>query len=279
MSEPTFLRRKLGTKLRRLREQAGLTLADAAPKLDKKRSALHRVETGETKADVHLVRSMMDLYDCYEPGLLDETRQALKPPWYWTYGIRKMGYVDAETEAVLVREFTMIDIPGLLQTEDYMRAQFAGGISRTELEMARDIKVRCIRQDRLINADRPLEHVVVVHEIALHRELGSRDVMREQLRHLVEMSRLPNVTLQVVPLRQGTHHVPNGPFVLLSFPDPDDPDLLHVEYPTGSLQSEEPIQVQAARLLFDQVHTVALSPGDSAVPIQRLAAELYGPDM
>ncbi|SMD26463.1 helix-turn-helix domain-containing protein [Kibdelosporangium aridum] len=75
-NRPPDLRRNLGAKLRRMREAAHLRLEVAAPKLDKSRSALHRVETGETKANVHLVRSMMDLYDTYDPTLLDEVRKA-----------------------------------------------------------------------------------------------------------------------------------------------------------------------------------------------------------
>ncbi|MET0234724.1 MAG: helix-turn-helix transcriptional regulator, partial [Kibdelosporangium sp.] len=92
----TFLRRKLGAKLRRQREQAKLTLAQAAPKLDRTKSALHRMETGETKVDVHIVRTMMDLYDCYDENLLDETREAGKPPWYRAFGVKDKGYVDVE---------------------------------------------------------------------------------------------------------------------------------------------------------------------------------------
>ncbi|MFC0105647.1 helix-turn-helix domain-containing protein [Kibdelosporangium aridum] len=78
-NSPPDLRRNLGAKLRQMRKQAHLTLELAAPKLDKTRSALHRVETGQTKANVHLVRSMMDLYDAYDPVLLDEVREANKP--------------------------------------------------------------------------------------------------------------------------------------------------------------------------------------------------------
>ena len=132
-SRPTFLRRKLGARLRRLRERAGLTLEEAAPLLDKKRSALNRVETGQTQANVHLVRSMMDLYDRYEPGLLDDVREAAKPPWYRAYGLKNMGYLDVETEAVQVREFALVDIPGLLQTRAYMHALFVADRKSTRL--------------------------------------------------------------------------------------------------------------------------------------------------
>ena len=155
-SRPTFLRRKLGARLRRLRERAGLTLEEAAPLLDKKRSALNRVETGQTQANVHLVRSMMDLYDRYEPGLLDDVREAAKPPWYRAYGLKNMGYLDVETEAVQVREFALVDIPGLLQTRAYMHAHFATGYPRTSQQLDRDIEVRIVR--RVLQITSPFPH-------------------------------------------------------------------------------------------------------------------------
>ncbi|MET0135068.1 MAG: Scr1 family TA system antitoxin-like transcriptional regulator, partial [Kibdelosporangium sp.] len=146
-SRAPFLRRRLGAKLRRMREEAKYTLDEAAALLDKKRSALHRIESGQTRADVHLVRSMMDVYDRYDGDLLDETREALKPPWFRAYGVRDMGYIDVETEAAEVNEFTVQVVPGLLQTEAYMRTLFD---SRWQPEHADNhVRVRSIRQRRL----------------------------------------------------------------------------------------------------------------------------------
>jgi transcriptional regulator with XRE-family HTH domain len=86
-----FLRRRLGRRLRAMRESAGLNLDQAAARLDKKRSALHRIETGMTKADVHFVRSAMDIYDEYDANLLDQTREAAKPLWFRAYGVADLA--------------------------------------------------------------------------------------------------------------------------------------------------------------------------------------------
>jgi hypothetical protein len=274
---PTFQRRKLGAKLRRLREQAGHTLDEAAPMLDKTRSALQRVESGETKADVHLVRSMMDVYDCYDPGLLDEVREAVKPPWFRAFGLKNLGYVDVETEAARVCEFSVIVVPGLLQTRDYMRELFELGPQQTQREVNNAVAVRSIRQRRLTDDDRPLHLRAVVDEAALYRRIGGPKVMREQLKYLVSMTSLPTVELQVIPLSVGTHHALDGAFILLDFPDPEDPELLYVEYPTGSVHIEDLRKVREAKLVFDQLVTDALSPDDSAALIERVATELYGP--
>src|SRR5690349_6318215 len=105
--KPTFRRRRLGKRLKALRDAAGMSLDDAAPALDMSRSALHRIETGENKPNVHLARSMMDLYDQYDDGLLEAIRLALKPNWFSTYDIGDLGYVDAETEASVVYEHSL----------------------------------------------------------------------------------------------------------------------------------------------------------------------------
>ena len=240
---PPFLRRRVGRKLRALREQAGYTLDEAAPKLDKTRTSLHRVETGQTRADVHLVRSMMDVYDRYDPDLIDLTRKALKAGWWVSFGVEDMGYTELETEAVQIREFGGLNIPGLLQTEAYMRALFRVGRRRTTREIDNDVAVRMIRQKRLTNEDNPLELVAIVDEAALRRVVGGTDVMCQQLRHLIKVSGLPTVTLQVLPLDHGPHDGLTGAFILLTFPEPDDPDMQYIAYPTGALHIEDETEV------------------------------------
>ncbi|CAM3889589.1 helix-turn-helix transcriptional regulator [Kibdelosporangium persicum] len=275
---PPFLRRRLGAKLRRMREQAGLTLDEAAAKLDKARSALNRIETGETKADVHLARSIMDIYDIFDANLLDEVREAAKTPWFRAYGFKDLGYVDVETAAARVSEFSTSVIPGLLQTEAYIRALFRLRPNQDPIRLKNDTRVRIIRQARLTDQNWPLELSAVVDEGALRREVGGVAVMREQLRHLIAVAELPTVTLQVLPLKRGVHHSMDGAFAILRFPDPEDPELLYVEYPGGALHIEEPEKVEEAKLSFDCLRSDdALSPADSVALLDRMASELHGP--
>jgi transcriptional regulator with XRE-family HTH domain len=152
--KPPYRRRKLGKRLRTLRESAGMSMDEAAAKLDKNRSSLHRIESGVYKADVHLVRSMMDVYDRFEAGLLDEVRDALKPSWFSTYGVQDMGYVDVEDEAVRVSEYSCQVLPGLLQSEAYIRAVIEGSRTRrTPKQVDGQVIVRLIRQKRLTSEE------------------------------------------------------------------------------------------------------------------------------
>jgi transcriptional regulator with XRE-family HTH domain len=267
-----FLRRRLGRRLREIREGANLTLTEAAKRLDKTRSALQRIETGVTKADVHFIRSAMDIYDVYDETLVDEAREAAKPPWFRAFGVEDLGYVDVETYAASVREFSGLKLPGLLHTEAYTRAFFAHSRRRrTPEQLHNDIEVCLIRQERLTSTQNSLELTAIIDESALRRDLGGPDVMREQLRHLIEMAALPSVTLQVLPLK--AHSALDGGFILLSFHDRDEPDLLYVEYVTGALHIEEEPEVRGCRLKFDRLGVEALSPDDSVALIERISQE------
>lgn len=269
-----FLRRRLGRRLRALREEAGLTIEQAAPLLDKTRSALGRIEKGVTRADVHFVRSCMDLYDQFVEDLLAETREALKPQWFRSYGVEDQGYVDVETHSSLVREFSGLNLPGLLQTEAHVRALLQSGQQRrTKAELNNQISVRLIRQRRLTDPENPLVLAAIIDEAALRRQIGGPETMHEQLRHLIEMSALRTVTMQVLPLREGAHSGIDGAFTLLSFPEPEDSELLYVGYVTGALHIEDEGEVRAARLKFDQLRTEALSPADSVTLIEQIITE------
>jgi hypothetical protein len=260
-----------------MREQAGLTLEEAAPKLDKTRSALGRIETGTTKADVHLIRSMMDIYDHYDPDLVDLVREANRPGWWTKYNIDDLGYISMETEASTVLEFSIMNIPGLLQTEGYMRAVFATRNMRRRPEtVANDVAARLHRQRRLTNEEFPLELAAIIDEAALRRKVGGAKVMQDQLDHLVMVSELSTVSLQVLPNDVGAYPSMEGAFIILTFPNDEDPAVLYVEYATGSLQVEKPEEVAEARLKFDRLRSEALSPSDSVAFIERVADELYG---
>lgn len=271
-TSPTLRRRRLARRLRQMREHAGMTLEEAAPRLDKTRSSLGRIETGKSRADVHLIRSMMDLYDLYDPDLLDLARAANRPGWWTKYNIDDRGYIGMETEASSVREVTLVSIPGLLQTEGYMRALFSVG-RLPEARVENEVTVRSFRQQRLIDDEFPLEVIAILDEAALRKKVGGPEVMRAQLRHLIDCAKLPTVTIQVLPDANGAHTGIDGAYTILSFPE-GDPSLLYVAYVTGALHIEKPEELEQARLMFDQLRSEALSPRESVEFIGQLADEL-----
>ncbi len=274
-SSPTLHRRRLARRLRRLRESAGLTLTEAAPKLDKTKSALGRIETGETTADTHLVRTMMDVYDRYDEHLVDLAREAMRPGWWTPYGIRDRGFLGLETDADEEWDFSLSYVPGLLQTEAYMRAVFNNGrLKWTKKQLDNQVAARLVRQQRLTN-DEPIQLTAIIDESAIRKPTGSADVMRAQLKHLIEVAQLDAVTLQVIPDVFGSHPGMDGAFTVLEFQDPEDPSMLYVEYPTGAIHVEKIEEVTDAKLLFGKLRSIALNPAESVEFIQQAAEHRY----
>jgi transcriptional regulator with XRE-family HTH domain len=273
----TLRQRQLARRLRRLREEAGLTLEEAAPKLDWSTSKLGRIETARQGVDVHGVRSMLDLYDVGGENwteLIELVRVARQKAWWHAYGFRDQGYLGLEADAAVVHDYQLAYVPGLLQTTDYMRALFRRSRRRpTDTEIDRDMQVRLFRQRRLTE-EPALELVAIVDESALRRPVGGVDVMCEQLQHLVTQAALPAVCFQVLPVSLGVHAGMDGSFTVLGFDDHAEPEVAYVEHTVNALHLEKDADVNACKLVFDRLRSEALSPHDSTELIQRLAAGL-----
>jgi transcriptional regulator with XRE-family HTH domain len=277
-SGSTIRRRQLARQLRELREQAGLTLETAAPRLYWSPSRLSRIENAHQRVSVHEVRSMLDEYGVGGERwteLVEMCLQAWGKGWWRAYGLDDACYVPLETEATLVRDFTVVYVPGLLQTADYARALFDASATRwTAEQLEREVTVRMIRQERLASAENPLELVAIVDESVLHRPVGGQAVMRAQLERLVEAAALDTVTFQVLPTGVGAHPGMSGAFTVLSFDGLGEPDIAYVEHLMGSVQMEKEADVARARLVFDHLRSAALSTADSVALVERVVAQL-----
>ncbi len=273
----TLRQRQLARALRRLREEAGLSLEEAAPKLDWSTSKLGRIETAQQGVDVHGVRSMLDLYNAGGPQwteIIDLTREARKKDEWHAYGIRRQGYVALEADAVVVYDYELGYVPGLLQTAGYARAVFRDGVPhRTEADLDRVVRIRLLRQRRLTE-DPPLELVAIVDETVLHRPVGGVEVMRDQLRHLVSQAALPSVCIQVIPVSVSLHQGMSGSFTVVRFADPDEPAIDYMENAVSATHVHKEAEVRGYELVFDRLRSEALSPHDSVALVERLAADL-----
>lgn len=273
----TLRQRQLGRELRQLREKAGLTLEEAAPQLDWSISKLGRIETAQQNVDVHGVRSMLDLYDVGGDRwteIIDLTREARTKGRWDSYGRSGQGYQRLETDATVVHNYQLAYVPGLLQTEDYMRTLFRQSWRRhTEAEIDRNVQARLFRQRRL-TGESVLELVTIVDESVLHRPVGGIEVMRAQLRQIAARAALPSVCLQVLPFSLGEHSGMDGSFTVLGFGEPDEPEIAYIEHIPDAFHLEKVAEVSTCKLVFDRLRSEALSPHDSVALVERLAAEL-----
>jgi transcriptional regulator with XRE-family HTH domain len=277
---PTVRRRRLGIELRRLRETAGLMIEDVATHLECSSSKVSRIETGKAVPRLRDVRDMLDLYsvtDTQRDLLLTIVREAQQKGWWTDYeDVLPAGfetYVGLEADAASVRTY-QLDVHGLLQTEPYARAILRAGHLMDDAEgIERRVDLR-VRRQRLLHGSPPIELWAVLDEAALHRQVGGPQVMSDQLYHLVKVSELPNVTIQVLPFSRGAHPGVIGPFSLIEFPEPTDDDVVYVDSPAGNIYLEKPDDVRRYTLVFDHLRAVALAPDDSAALIDGMAAAL-----
>ncbi len=267
-------RRVLARELRGLREASGLTLEEAAVRLDIASSTLSRSESGGQAISVHLVKSMLDLYDAGDrwDELLTLARVTRQRGWWQAYGLGGgTSYVGFETEATRVRDFTTTYVPGLLQTADYARAMFVAGLLLGPGEALEDgVAVRMIRQERLTDPRSPLQLEAIVDEAALRRPVGGAVVHRAQLERLLRAAELPTVTFRVLPYAAGGYPTMASPFTLLSFDDLDEPDIAYVEHALGAVTLDKKPDVDRATVFFDRLRADALGLADSAALVRRV---------
>ena len=236
-SGPTALRIALGAQLRRLREAREVTTGEAAEAIRATHSKISRLERGRSAARQRDVADLLTLYGVTDEAererMLALTRQAAAPGWWQQYNDVLPRwfelYIGLERAASVIRTYEMQFIHGLMQTEDYARAVILIANSHAPAaEIERRVSMRMKRQQMLTEPGAP-ELWAVLDEAALRRAPGGRKVMRAQLEHLLEITELPNVTLQIVPFDVGPHAAAGGPFTILRFPEPDLPDVVYLE--------------------------------------------------
>ncbi len=240
---PTVLRILLGAQLRRLREAKGITLEEAGHKIRASHSKMSRLELGRVGFKDRDIADLLTEYGVHDEQQRDMlrtlARQANAQGWWHVYADIMPSwfeaYVGLEEAASAVRTYEVQFVPGLLQTEAYARAVTRLGYADASAEeIERRVSLRMARQQRL-HGDDPLQLWAVVDEASLRRPLGGPAVMREQLQHLIEVTSMRNVTLQVIPFYSGGHAAAGGPFSILRFAEPDLPDVVYLEQLTSAL--------------------------------------------
>ena len=242
-SGPTALRIILGAHLRRMREAAGISRSDAGWEIRSSESKVSRMELGRVGFKERDVRDLLTLYGLDDGDererLLALAREANNPGWWHRYGDVLPSwfhsYLGLESAAALIRSYELQFVPGLLQTQDYVRAvvQLGRGLITAE-EVERRVTLRTSRQDVLTRPN-PLRLWAVIDEAVLRRPIGGVKTMMMQLDYLIEMSQLPNITLQVMGFGAGGHAATGGAYSILRFPEPDLADVVYIEHLTSAL--------------------------------------------
>lgn len=271
--DATLRGRWLGARLREQREDIGLTGAEVGKRMDRSHSAISRWESGESIPRRPELLYLLDLYDVHETvreELLSlyvaarEQRDAAE-----TVSAAVADYDWLERRAERLEEYADIGVPGLLQTPDYARAilRALGPVTNPD-RLERTVAARIDRQQRLTDKE-PLRLTAILDESVLRRPVGGPEVMRAQLRHLVDRAALPNLDVRVVPFSAGVHAGFLGPFTILHFPN--ERAIVQSETRAGDIYFDDP---EPFARVVRRLRKVALSTRKSAALIAAASREM-----
>ncbi|MFJ2560724.1 MULTISPECIES: helix-turn-helix domain-containing protein [unclassified Streptomyces] len=266
---PTARRRRLAIELKKLREEHALTCNQVGKELDWSGSKVNRLETGQGRVQPSDIDALCRFY-----GTTDELRELLKSlakqsktkGWWHAHGSAVPSwfsvYVGLEQAASSLRTYQGEFVPGLMQTAEYTSELSRVTPDLPHSEIPRLVDVRMRRQELLTQANPP-DVWAVVHQSVVMQVIGNHQVMARQLERMLEVVKLPNVTVQVLPYDAGAYPS-TGPFTVLGFPEQEDPDVVYREGLTDSVYLELPSDVSIYTKAFDHLRALALSPQRSA---------------
>jgi transcriptional regulator with XRE-family HTH domain len=270
---PLGPRRGIAAALRQLRENSGKLLNEVAADLMISTSKLSRLENAQGKPLPRDIRDLIRYYGIDGTPLaarLEHWVQSAQRPGWWTdFDDEVVEGLDAhlahETDATVLRAYTLPFVPALLQTPDYARAVFRDMERRSEDQIEQLLEVRLRRQAALRDRDGlpPLELVAVTHESTLRQVVGSPGILREQLDELVTRSAVPNVQLRVLPFTARPAFSMTCMYAHFEYKDDGESDIVHIETHAGFFSVENPPQVRKYRAAHEALMGASLSEEDS----------------
>lgn len=278
---PTIPRWQLGEEIGRLRRAADVTEAEVADKLGCSESKIRKVEAGYVGVNRAELLVMLDMFgvkdDHVRDALIELQKRGKERGWWSKFGMVPQQYatfLGLESSAKTIRIFEPLTVHGLFQTEAYARAiasTHTPGIATAEVE--RQVQIKLARQQRVL-ADPP-ELWLMLDEAALHRLVGGAEVMKAQLKHLVDLSKSAEwLTLQVVPYSHGGYPGQFGAFTMFEFEEEVHSPVVYVEGQAGSLYLEREADLRRCTLTYTHMTAAALSPPESAKLIAAVARSI-----
>lgn len=279
-ASPTARQRELGTRLRNLRNDRGLTVEEVAARLLCSTTKISRLETGARRPSLRDVRDLCGLYEVDEATsaeFMKLAQDARQPAWWTGYEDLNLDpLIGLEQEAETITGYSMNWVPGLLQTEAY--AQGIIEIIAPKMDariVSQRVEARMRRQQLLERGDPP-RYRVLMDEAVLHRGVGDSAQMGAQLDKLLAVIRDERALVQVIPFAAGAYAAADGYFVLLEFDDkPGLQPIVYVEGLTGNLYLQRKADIDRYRETINYLRDRALSKPSSVKLIQKIR-ENYG---
>lgn len=279
MSDPRMIKIQLGIALHQLRDETGMTAAEAAAAIGGKGPKLSKIENGKQAATPDEVEKLSELYGAAAKRrkyLVELARQIPKrsprrssmyrdavPDWF-------ERFLALESDASTMRIYELALVTGVLQTEDYIRSTVLAWEPATDPRLVeRQVQTRLKRQLVLTRPNKPLELAVVMSEATLRQAIGNPAIMRAQLDHLIVMSERPNVHLQISPFQPPNRITAMSSFVLLHLAE-QQLSAVYLEDALGATYLWEPEDYTRYAVLFDRLRDTSLPPEESRALIDSI---------
>ena len=278
---PTALRIMLGAQLRRLREARGITAGAAGSAIRASHAKISRMELGRVGFKERDVAELLTFYGIIDAqqreAFLALARRANVPGWWHQYSDIVPSwfemYLGLEQASSVIRMYAPQFVPSLLQTRQVARTIIQLDYpSASADDIERRVTLRITRQEIFAQPNAP-NLWAVIDEAALWRSDG-HSAMPAQIQHLLEMTELPNVTLQVIPIHSGAHAAAGGPFTILRFSEPDLPDIVYLEHLTSALYLDKIQDVEHYLMVMDRLCVQDKSPTETTTFLRNILQEL-----
>ncbi|MEU9965246.1 helix-turn-helix domain-containing protein [Streptomyces samsunensis] len=276
----TTRRRQLGVMMRKFRARKGMTLEEAGRLVGVSKATVSRYETQEGPVKWPIVDALCREYEASEPerkAVVGLAKDAKREGWWTSFADSLPESMNLlftlEDEAVREDHFACLYVPGLLQVRGYTEAvQHASEMRLSAEEIERLVDLRMKRQE-ILSRPKPPHLWAILDESVIRRVVGSREVMREQLDHLLRANESPDITLQMLPFAKGAHSAAMGSFVILGGAEPS-LDVVYVDIHVGSLFMEKDEELERYRVAFDYLRAQALDMASSSALIERVREEI-----
>ena len=264
---PTARRMILGSQLRRLREEAGITRQQAGYNIRGSESKISRLELGRVGFKERDVTDLLTMYGVEDPTerqtFLDMVKQSNEPGWWRRFGDTMPGWftdlVGLEEAAARIQIWEPLYVSGLLQVEAYARAIFSHGRPEMADERVDQLVALRMRRQKMFSRPDAPRVWMVLDESVLYRPIGGMKVLKQQIEYLLEMSALPHVSVQILPFARSGLSAEHA-FSLLRFGEPELPNIAYVEYLTGAHYIEKREEIEKYSRALDMLAVDAETP-------------------
>ncbi|MEV6830477.1 helix-turn-helix transcriptional regulator [Amycolatopsis sp. NPDC051102] len=278
---PTARRMILGSQLRRLREEAGITRQQAGYNIRGSESKISRLELGRVGFKERDVTDLLTMYGVDDPTerrtFLEMVKQSNEPGWWRRFGDTMPNWftdlVGLEEAAARIQIWEPIYVSGLLQIEPYARAIFSHGRPEMADERVDQLVALRMRRQKMFSRPDAPRVWMVLDESVLYRPIGGMKVLKQQIEFLLEMSALPHVSVQVLPFTRSGLSAEHA-FSLLRFGEPELPNIAYVEYLTGAHYIEKREEIEKYSRALDMLAVDAETPERSRSMLAKRRQEI-----